>query len=357
MRRFRLIDTGVRDGRWQIAFDQALIELHKVGRAPDTLRFLSFAPTVLIGRHQAMGHEVRVAHCRANGIGLVRRITGGGAIYLDQGQVGWELVLSRQRLPMATLPDYTRAICEALAFGLSERFDIDARFRPRNDIEVDGRKLCGTGGFFDGDTLIYQGTVLVDADPSKMVACLNVPEAKPPERDLDKAESRLVTLKTLLGGETPPLALVKQAVIDGFSRKLGLTLTAEDITSEENALATRHHAEEIGQDAFVFEIDDPRGADVYESRLATPGGAISAFVRLEGSGAAQRIREVLLTGDFFVLPPRTIYDLEASLRGVAVGEVGDAVARFFAATPPQVLTVSPDHMREVILAAIAASRA
>ena len=107
---FRVIDTGVREGRLQIAFDEALIELHKAGRVPDSVRFLRFPPTALVGRHQAISHELRLDHISANHIGIVRRITGGGAIYLDPAQVGWELVLSRKRLPMPTLGDYTRAI-------------------------------------------------------------------------------------------------------------------------------------------------------------------------------------------------------------------------------------------------------
>ena len=57
---------------------------------------------------------------------------------------------------------------------------VDAKFRPRNDIEVDGRKISGTGGFFDGDVLIYQGTVLVDMNPQQMVGALNIREAKSP---------------------------------------------------------------------------------------------------------------------------------------------------------------------------------
>ncbi|MBI3371675.1 MAG: lipoate--protein ligase family protein, partial [Betaproteobacteria bacterium] len=80
---FRVIDTGVRNGRTQIAFDQALIELHREGRVPDTVRFLRFEPSALVGRHQAIGQELKLDFCRANGVALVRRITGGGAIYLD----------------------------------------------------------------------------------------------------------------------------------------------------------------------------------------------------------------------------------------------------------------------------------
>ena len=94
---FRVVDTGVREGRFNIAFDQAMIELHQAGRIPDTFRFLRFPPTALIGRHQALSQEIDVPYCRAHGIGIVRRITGGGAIYLDEGQLGWGLVFHRKR--------------------------------------------------------------------------------------------------------------------------------------------------------------------------------------------------------------------------------------------------------------------
>jgi lipoate-protein ligase A len=350
---FRTIDTGLREGRAQIAFDEALIELHKAGQSPDTIRFLRFPPTALIGRHQAMSQEVKVDHCKANGIGLVRRITGGGAIYFDEGQIGWELVLSRKRLPMPSLGDYTRAICEAVAHGLSSAFAIDARFRPRNDIEVGGQKLCGTGGFFDGDTLFYQGTVLIDVDPARMMACLNVPAAKLQKRDLDKAERRVTTLKTLLG-TSPEIAVVQQAVLLGLREKLGIEIEPGAPSEAEEALAKRIHAETIGTDEFVYEIDSPRGAGVSEASLTGAGGTVSAFVRLEGAGGARRVREVLLTGDFFVTPPRMVLDLEAALRGALVSEVGASVDRYFAASRPDLLSIAPQDFRKVIEEAVAA---
>jgi lipoate-protein ligase A len=348
----RVIDTGVRDGRRQIAFDEALIELHKAGRVPDTVRFLRFPPTALVGRHQAVGHELRLDHIRKNGIGVVRRITGGGAIYLDPNQVGWEIVLSRRRLPLPTLGDYTRAICEAVAHGLSRRFGIDARFRPRNDIEVDGRKISGTGGFFDGDTLIYQGTVLVDVDPTAMMACLNVPAPKLVKRDLDKAEARVVTLKALLG-RAPAVEEVHDAILHGLAERLDVTFRRGEPGAEEESLATRRHDDEIGTDEFVHAIDEPRGEGVLEATRTCAGGTVAAFVRLEGRGAARRVREVLLTGDFFVTPPRVILDLESSLRGVPSGEAGAAVSAFLREARPDLLTISADDFRAVVEAAIA----
>ena len=67
-REFRVIDTGVLDGRLNIAFDQALIDLHREEAIPDTIRFLQFRPSALVGRHQALARELHLDYCSANGI-------------------------------------------------------------------------------------------------------------------------------------------------------------------------------------------------------------------------------------------------------------------------------------------------
>jgi lipoate-protein ligase A len=350
MKPFRVIDTGLREGTRQIAFDQALIEARKAGSIPDTIRFLRFPPTALVGRHQALSKEVRVGYCRDNGIGLARRITGGGAIYFDEGQLGWSLAFDRATLGIASLPDLAREICEAAAAGLST-LGIAARYRPRNDIEVGGRKVSGTGGFFDGDTLFYQGTVLIDLDPARMVAALNVPQAKLERRGLDSAAQRVVTLKELLG-RAPAIAAVQEALLAGFAERLGIEPRAGDITRAEEQAADRYHREEIGTEAFVREIDDP-GADaaVRSGVHASPGGTITAYVRLEGP-RDERIREVLVTGDFFVTPPRRIFDLEAALRGAALADIESAVEAFFAQPGGGLLTVAPADFARAIRNAV-----
>jgi len=154
-RALRVIDTGIRSGRENVAFDQALIAAHADGRVPGTVRFLRFRPSALIGLHQILSHEVRLEFCRRHGIEVGRRITGGGGLYLDEGQLGWELVLDRRRLDSADLGEIAARICAAAAQGL-RALGVPAQFRPRNDIEVDGRKLGGTGGFIDGTTLAVE---------------------------------------------------------------------------------------------------------------------------------------------------------------------------------------------------------
>jgi lipoate-protein ligase A len=353
MKVFRVIDTGLREGRRQIAFDQALIEARKRGRIPDTIRFLRFPPTALVGRHQALSREIRLDYCRAHGIGVARRITGGGAIYFDEGMLGWELVFDRAALGIAALPELAREICEAAAAGLS-RLGIEARFRPRNDIEVGGRKVSGTGGFFDEDTLFYQGTVLVDTDPADMVAALNVAQAKLARRSLESAAQRVVTLAALLGTAPAPAAL-EEALLAGFRERLGIEPVRGQITAWEEELAGALYDREIGTDAFVAEIDDPERRDgVRCGTQSGAGGTVNAYARLEGPGG-ERIGHVLFTGDFFVAPPRIVYDLEAALRNTPVDEAGAAVERFFAGAAVGLLSVAPRDFAAALEAACSAA--
>ena len=350
---FRIIDTGVREGRANIAFDAALIDERQANHVPDTIRFLRFPPTALIGRHQDLSREIDTAFCAQNDIGIVRRITGGGAIYLDEGQLGWELVFHRSSLGIAALPDLAREICNAAAQGLSE-LGIAAQFRPRNDIEVDGRKISGTGGFFDGDILIYQGTVLVDLNPQRMVSALNVPESKLAKRKLDSAAERVVTLKQLLGDELPDLETIKRALIKGFTDRLGIRAEPGAITGDEEHLAWKYFDEEIGTDEFVAEIDNPagQGEEVLAGTHTGAGGTISSFVKLEGPtrGILQR---VLISGDFFVTPPRVIFDLEAHLKGARVDEIDSAIDEFFSGNEIDMLSVAPADFQASIAAALA----
>jgi lipoate-protein ligase A len=327
--KFRIIDTGVREGRANIAFDAALIDARQSGDVPDTIRFLSFPPTALIGRHQDLSREIDLDYCDKHRVGTVRRITGGGAIYLDEGQLGWELVFNRSSLGIAALPDVAREICNAAAAGL-QALGVDAKFRPRNDIEVDGRKISGTGGFYDGDVLIY----------------------KLAKRDLDSAAQRVVTLKELLGPDTPDLELIKIALIKGFQDVLGIDAEYGEITPGEERLARQFLDAEIGKDEFVAEIDDPAADQAFLAGSHTgAGGTIDSFVKLEGP-SGQLLQRVLISGDFFVTPPRTIFDLEAKLAGCRLDELDDTIERFFAESEVDMLSVAPADFQASIADAL-----
>src|SRR5512134_3362541 len=86
---WRLIDTGLRPAAQNFALNRALLEARRTGEAPSSLRFLRFTPSALLGFHQSAEQELNLDYCREQGITVQRRITGGGAIYFDPGQLGW----------------------------------------------------------------------------------------------------------------------------------------------------------------------------------------------------------------------------------------------------------------------------
>jgi lipoate-protein ligase A len=346
-KKIAVFDTGLRTGRENIAHDQAMIDAHVDGHIGDSFKFIHFKPCALIGRHQALSQELKLDACERLGVQTVRRVTGGGAIYLDEGQLGWALVCNRKTVG-GDLTQITKTICTAAAKGLST-LGIDAQFRPRNDIEVNGKKISGTGGFFDGNTLMFQGTVLIDLSPKTMMAVLNVPAHKLEKRALKSAENRVTCLRALLD-VTPTLEQVQASLMRGFEDVLGVSMVQETPPDMLDELAQNYHDEEIGTEEFVTEINNPdRRDDVFVGN--NEAGNVSAYVRLEGV-RNDRLREVIFTGDIFVTPPRTLMDLEASLRGVKIDEIATKTDMFFGAAHIDLLSVDPREFSQAILRAL-----
>ncbi len=95
-KKFRVIDTGCLSAARNMALDEAMLEARHEGSSPDTIRFLSFYPhAALVGQFQAVEKELRPGYCRDMGIDINRRITGGGALYWNTPDVGWEIFSTR----------------------------------------------------------------------------------------------------------------------------------------------------------------------------------------------------------------------------------------------------------------------
>ena len=249
---------------------------------------------------------------------------------------------------MTDLAEVTRRICEAAALGL-QKLGVPARYRPRNDIEVGGHKISGTGGFFEGNLIFYQGTLLIDFDPAKMLACLNVPAEKLAKRGIDSAAQRITTMREVLGDALPDLESIYQGLVAGFAEGLDFAQLWGKMRAYEVEVAERAFRVEMGNEAFVTMLDRRRRPDdaLVSASLTGRGGTVRADIRLEGPHR-DRIREALITGDFFITPPRVVFDLEATLRGRDVADAGRAVESFFARTPTDFLSLSAGDFRQVI---------
>jgi len=341
---WRVIDTGLRSAAQNIALNRALLEARQAEEIPSTLRFLRFAPSALLGYHQSAEQELNLDYCKAHAIAIQRRITGGGAIYFDETQLGWELYLHKRDVGTSDMQAIARRICHAAATAISA-LGVDARFRPRNDIEVDGRKISGTGGAFDGDALLYQGTLLIDFDAEKMLRVLRVPAEKLSDKAIASARERVANLKDLLGGRPDP-ALIKRNLGEAFESEFGVEFHDGDLSLTEHA---RYQAAlaEIDTPDWVNLVRRPASdMPVYEAAQKYAGGMLRA--NLTYDHLAHRVKQVWFTGDVFVSPRRTIADLEAALRDTSVERLERNVRAFFAGRPVDMLALTPDDFIAVM---------
>lgn len=323
---WRVIDTGLRSAAENIALNRALLEARQAKLIPNTLRFLRFKPAALLGFHQSAAQELRTDYCAEHGIEIQRRITGGGAIYFDETQLGWELYLDRATLGTADMLEIARRICEMAARGIS-RLGVNAQFRPRNDIEVDGRKISGTGGAFDGDAILYQGTLLVEFDIERMLRVLRIPAEKLSDKAIASARERVTNLKDLLG-VVPPLTQIQDALTMAFAEGFGVEFErAMSLTPQERE---RFDAavKEIDSPEWIQQHDRPASdAPMVQGVYKSAGGLI--YTSLLVDTARHRIKQAWFGGDFFVNPKRMIIDLEAALRDTPLDAYAARIEQFF----------------------------
>lgn len=316
MQRWGVFDTGLLGAAENIAWDRVLLEARAEGRIGNLLRFLRFTPSALIGRHQSLAQELDLDYCAAQGIEAQRRITGGGAIYFDPAQLGWELFADRRAFGAADMDGIARRACEAAAEGLCA-LGVDARFRPRNDIEVEGRKVSGTGGAVDGSAVMYQGTLLLDFDAAAMLRVLRVPAAKLESKAVASVRERVASLTELLG-QPPALETVKAALVAAFGRAFGVAFHPWEPPPEWLARHARM-IEELRRDDWLQEVSaPPADAPLGRAERKFPGGLLCVAVSLDRR--RRFIKQAWFTGDFFAYPARRRGELEAALRDMPLDE-------------------------------------
>jgi lipoate-protein ligase A len=346
---WRLLDTGLRSAAENIALDRAILESHQAGDVPYTLRFLRFTRSALVGFHQHVGQELHVEYCVAHGVEIQRRITGGGAIYFDETQLGWELFLDKPLLGTGDMAAISRRLCEAAARGIRS-LGVDARYRPRNDIEVAGRKVSGTGGAFDGDSLLFQGTLLVEFDVQKMLCALRVPAEKLNDKAIRSARERVSNLRELLGREVG-LEEVQRCLTGAFREEFGVRLEEGDLMAAEEE-RYREALSEIGHRDWVWCADRPRvEAPLLEALHRCPGGSLRAQVLYDVH--KECVKQVWYSGDFFVNPRRAVLDLEAALRDTPLTQLRPRLHGFFDSHSAEMLLMTREDFLAPVLAALA----
>lgn len=302
-------DDGV-TASFGLAADEALTRRQGTTASPPTLRLYTYAShCALVGRFQRVASEVRLDSCRARGIAVNRRPTGGGTILMGAEQLGVAIMTRADGLPRSY--DRIRDLFQRFGAGLIAALGalgIAAEYRRKNDIEVAGRKIAGLGIYFDrGGGLLFHASLLVDLDIPLMLSVLKTPLAKISDKAIATVADRISTVRRE-GKRDISVDEVRGIVRDAYARTLGIDLTPWDFTAEERADIAALERERYETDAWIHQepaVPDSTGS----ATLKTAGGLVSAHLTLAGDV----IKAVYITGDFFC-EESVVMEIERALR-------------------------------------------
>jgi lipoate-protein ligase A len=233
---WRLLPMRIDGASMSMAIDEALLKLNSEGKSPNTVRFWRWLPSaVSIGCFQSAELEVDFDVAKKYGVEVVRRITGGGAVFHDHGgELTYSVVCGQGHMPDDIIESY-KLICGGLIGGF-RRFGLQAEFKPINDVQVDGKKISGSAQTRRWGSVLQHGTVLVDPDVRLMFELLKVSPEKISDKFISSVYERVTTVARELGRKSG-FDDVRGAMRDGFADALGVKLVEEELTQEELELA------------------------------------------------------------------------------------------------------------------------
>lgn len=287
------------DPRFNLALEEYVIK--EMDPTKDYLILWQNAPSVIIGRNQNTLEEINREYVEEQGINVVRRLSGGGAVYHDLGNLNYTFVTTSTDEIRNNFRRFTEPVIKALA-----RLGVKAEHTGRNDITIDGKKFSGNAQYYYQDRVLHHGTILFDSDLEQVQKVLTVRADKITSKGIKSVRSRVTN------------------VVDYMEERISIR--------EFQQLLERLLLEDWAEDNYVYELSDQELARVHElreDRYATwewNWGKSPKFNLKKGERFAGGYLEVLLDvdkglvanckihGDFF--GKREVEELEKLLVGV-----------------------------------------
>jgi lipoate-protein ligase A len=194
-REWRFIPLETHTAAMNMALDEACAHALAKGEVNPTIRFYRWKPSaVSIGYFQSLAQEVDVEECEKQGVDIVRRRTGGGAVYHDyEGEITYSVIAPENMFEKNIVESY-RQVAQKIISGLST-LGVKAEFVPINDLVVSGKKISGNAQTRRNGILQMHGTILCDVNVDKMFSLLKVPDEKMKGKMIETVKERVTSLK------------------------------------------------------------------------------------------------------------------------------------------------------------------
>ncbi|MDH7578731.1 MAG: lipoate--protein ligase [Bacillota bacterium] len=196
------INTGIilsssHDPWYNLALEEYL--LNRISENQVFLYLWQNEDTVVIGKHQNAWKECLWQELENDGGKLARRLSGGGAVFHDLGNLNFTFLIDRK---LYNLESQMQVVIRAV-----ENLGIDAEFSGRNDLTAGGKKFSGSAFYFKAGAALHHGTLLINTDLEKLVRYLQVSREKIISKGVDSVRARVVNLSELNPGVTVEAAL------------------------------------------------------------------------------------------------------------------------------------------------------
>ncbi|MBI3168005.1 MAG: lipoate--protein ligase family protein [Chloroflexi bacterium] len=234
------------------------------------------APYLCLGYHQVFDSVFDADKCQRRGLPVLRRRLGGGATYLDANQLFYQCIFHHSLMP-AMLKDIYQIALSAPVTTL-KRLGLNAELRDVNEIEVDGKRIAGTGGGRIDEACVVVGNLLFDFDFEAMTSVWRTPSLSFRSLAEKALRERLVTLNQL--GIAASRETIEGMLIEEFSRSFGRELQPDSLTAEELEF-TKAMEQELVSDEFLS-LHKERGDSIRPLKISARAFVHADEMQLDG---------------------------------------------------------------------------
>ena len=288
------LETHSQDPFFNLAFEEYVLRNRTEG---DYLILWQNDRTIVVGQNQNTEAEINRSFVEQHGLRVVRRMTGGGAVYHDLGNLNYSFITDAGDAEKLSIETFTRPVVKALA-----DLGLQAEASGRNDILVNGKKVSGTAQRLAGGRILHHGTLLFDSDREMVSGALRVDPSKFQSKSAKSVRSRVVNIRSALQEDMDLPAFwdyLKTALAgSGFCQT---QLSAEELEAVETLCREKYATWEwnFGRSP-KFDLTN---------KARFPGGGLEVGLHVENG----RITDIAFFGDFLAVSP--LDDLKEALRG------------------------------------------
>lgn len=297
----KFIESPWTDPYYNLALEEYVFE--KLDRSSDWLLLWQNYNTIVIGKYQNTVEEINAEYVRENGISVARRLSGGGAVYHDKGNLNYTIIVDQNEDFDFNFRYFVVPVTETL-----KSFGIDAEFSGRNDVTIDGKKFSGNSQYVKQNRIMHHGCIMVDSNLSNVASALKVKPVKMESKSTKSVRSRVTTINA---NAQRPITMdeFKLALKDKVAA--GNTMETYELTEEDLAAIKKLRDEKYATWEWIYGFS-PEYTVRKEEKF--DGGIVTAHMNVENG----RIKEIRLFGDFF--GNGEMGDLEETLQGLPLDD-------------------------------------